>query len=483
MVRSIFLVGTTAFWLSMMSLHIRREYFELTPVQTPYEVLPLHSLDLREEYRAVYLGEERVGFGFTVLEKMDASKDYAFELRHQTYLSFLFLGQKRDMWVKGRAELDPQLYLRGFDVRISSGENWTELSGKIVKGNLNLVVRGREGAPIRNIIPVNEPVLFSESLHLVWTPENLKIGKQGRFKIWNPLLTNFEDVHFRVARKEVIPYEGKATEVFVALIEKGGLETRAWLTPEGVMLREETSMGLMIQKEEAWKIFDAMREKRTPPPDLPNLFSIVSNQILKNPLSLSMLKINLKTPEGEKIMEIERENFDGLDKVAFPVRATGEEWAPYLASTALIQSDDPAIRAKARQIVAGDSSALLASLKIMRWTHREIAPIPSLSLPSAREVLALKKGDCNEYTALFTAMARSVGIPTKMVAGLVYQNGRFFYHAWPEVYLNRWVGLDPTFDQAPIDVTHIPLVEGDLEEQTSLVAKLGKIKVIVLEAA
>jgi transglutaminase-like putative cysteine protease len=69
-----------------------------------------------------------------------------------------------------------------------------------------------------------------------------------------------------------------------------------------------------------------------------------------------------------------------------------------------------------------------------------------------------------------------------MMAGLVYQNGRFFYHAWPEVFVGQWVGLDPTFGQAPVDVTHIALVSGDLEQQVALVNQIGRIKIMILEA-
>ncbi len=71
MLRTFFLVGTTSFWLTMMSLLIGREYFQFTPVQAAYEIVPLHNLFLREEYQAVYLGDERIGFGFTALEDLE----------------------------------------------------------------------------------------------------------------------------------------------------------------------------------------------------------------------------------------------------------------------------------------------------------------------------------------------------------------------------------------------------------------------------
>ena len=481
MLRPLFLVTTTGFWLTMMGLLFQREFFELTPVQAPYEILPLHDLHEREEYRAVYSGKDRIGFGFVALETISKPPEEGYELRHQNYLSFIFLGKEREMLVKGTARLDRQLNLKSFEVRVSSGDYWSKLSGQISKNVLNLVIEGKEGEPIQRTLPVEGPVIFSESLPFIWTPENLKIGKRGRLRLWNPLLLNFQDIEFRVTGKDKLVYQGKETATFVATLNQGGIENRVWISPESVVLQEETPMGLLVKKEEAWQIFDAMRQKQATPPALPNLYSIPSNQILKDPLSLSGLKIKIKTPEEEQILEITRDDFRGLESIPLPVPVNPLAFAPFLETTAWIQTKDPAIAQKAREIAGTEKSALTAALKIMDWVHENVSPVPTLGIPSARQVLAVKKGDCNEYTTLFTALARAAGIPTKMIAGLVYQNGRFFYHAWAEIYAGRWVGVDPTFGEAPINATHIPLVEGNLEEQIALINKLGKIKIWILE--
>lgn len=103
-----------------------------------------------------------------------------------------------------------------------------------------------------------------------------------------------------------------------------------------------------------------------------------------------------------------------------------------------------------------------------------------MSIPSAREVLTVRVGDCNEHTALFTAFARSLGIPTKICGGIVYSQGYFYYHAWTEVFLNRWVSVDPLMNQFPADATHIRLVEGDLDKQLPLLGLVGKLKIEVI---
>jgi len=71
----------------------------------------------------------------------------------------------------------------------------------------------------------------------------------------------------------------------------------------------------------------------------------------------------------------------------------------------------------------------------------------TFSIPNAVQVLETRQGDCNEHTVLYIALARALGLPARTAVGLVYLNGSFFYHchAWPEVWLDEWVAVDPTF--------------------------------------
>jgi transglutaminase-like putative cysteine protease len=90
-------------------------------------------------------------------------------------------------------------------------------------------------------------------------------------------------------------------------------------------------------------------------------------------------------------------------------------------------------------------------------------------------------GDCNEHAVLLAALARAASIPTKIETGLVYLNGRFYYHAWNLVYIGSWVTVDALFGQIPADVTHIRVTTGTEREQLDLLGLIGKIRLEVLE--
>ena len=118
---------------------------------------------------------------------------------------------------------------------------------------------------------------------------------------------------------------------------------------------------------------------------------------------------------------------------------------------------------------------------MLAWIAENLKKSPTLSIPSAIDVLERKTGDCNEYAVLFAALAKSAGIPTKLCIGLVYYEGSFYYHAWVKSYLGYWCDIDPILGQMPVDATHIKFIEGDPGKQADILGLIGKVKIEVLE--
>jgi hypothetical protein len=134
----------------------------------------------------------------------------------------------------------------------------------------------------------------------------------------------------------------------------------------------------------------------------------------------------------------------------------------------------------ARRLRKTERDPRVIAERLNTWVHDSIAPRITFGVPDALQVLKSRSGDCNEHTQLFVALARAVGLPSRVAAGLAYVNGKFYYHAWPEIYLNDWVAVDPTFGQFPADAAHLRLVVGGLARQTELLRLMGNLKIDVL---
>jgi len=171
--------------------------------------------------------------------------------------------------------------------------------------------------------------------------------------------------------------------------------------------------------------------------------------------------------------------------------------ARYLKAELFIESDAPEIIAEAAKAVQGVTGTRERAERLTRYVNQLLDKKPTVSLPSALEVLRTKVGDCNEHTVLYVAMARALGIPARIAVGLVYIHGAFYYHAWPEVYLEEgsglraqgsaqraqglWLPVDPTLNEFPANATHLRLARGGLDKQTVILPLMGKLTMDVLD--
>lgn len=163
----------------------------------------------------------------------------------------------------------------------------------------------------------------------------------------------------------------------------------------------------------------------------------------------------------------------GEDPHALPEEFLGESFS--------IKSRDPVTVALAREISGNETEPVKVARLIYEWVYRNIRKEPAVTLPVSTDVLRTRRGDCNEHATLFTALARAAGVPSRVALGLVYADGRLYYHAWSEILAGGWIAVDPTLGQFPADASHIRLVTGDLDKQTRIISVIGRIKLEGLE--
>jgi len=161
---------------------------------------------------------------------------------------------------------------------------------------------------------------------------------------------------------------------------------------------------------------------------------------------------------AEKISDKELEltvlprHSDPKTKLTLPIKSA--EFAPYLQSNKEIRSDDKAVIDKAREIAGEERDAWKVAGKLSDWTFKNIK-WKLVDYATAPQTLATLEADCLEFSQLYVAMARSLGLPARMVSGLAYAGASFGGHAWVEVYVGEWIELDPTWGTNFVDATHI----------------------------
>lgn len=161
----------------------------------------------------------------------------------------------------------------------------------------------------------------------------------------------------------------------------------------------------------------------------------------------------------------------GFKPPPLPIESSAELVKQYSAPTTGIESKHPKIEARARRIVGDAANGLEATQRIVSAVFRMLAKRSDSGRPeSALRALEEGVGDCSGHAALVVAMCRALGIPARRVAGIEYvvgRDGRPFArpHIWAEVWLGRWVGVDPTLPEVGTGARYILLAAEKPGEQ------------------
>ncbi|HET8783904.1 MAG TPA: transglutaminase domain-containing protein, partial [Pyrinomonadaceae bacterium] len=194
---------------------------------------------------------------------------------------------------------------------------------------------------------------------------------------------------------------------------------------------------------------------------------------IRDDIKLETQKVEQKSPNELVVTVAARRNVSEK-KIELPV--TNPELATFLKATGEITSDNQSVVEQARQIAGDDRDAWSVARKLADWTHKNLE-WKSVARAGAAETLATREADCSEFSQLYVSMARSLGLPARIVSGLAYSGNSFGGHAWVEVWAGEWIELDPTWGTDFVDATHIRNKDSNLVTA----AALNLIEVEVLE--
>jgi hypothetical protein len=122
----------------------------------------------------------------------------------------------------------------------------------------------------------------------------------------------------------------------------------------------------------------------------------------------------------------------------------------------------------------------------------------SVGYATAAEVLETRQGDCTEHAVLLAALLRAQGIPSRVVAGLVWcdqfsgEREVFGWHLWTQALLDgRWIDLDatlppggPGFHPGHVAMAATALADPAADASwTTLVGALGNLRIEIMEGA
>jgi hypothetical protein len=224
------------------------------------------------------------------------------------------------------------------------------------------------------------------------------------------------------------------------------------------------------------------------PVKLMNLYTIESAVYTLKPTTANKLALPASSTQtvetvGDKVV-VTVTNISMPANVPFPYKGSDPAALEALTETDYIQCKDEAVMDLAKRAVGDANDAASAARQIEAFVDGYITQKDlSVGYASAAEVAKSRQGDCSEHAVLAAAMCRAVGIPARIVCGVVYadsfmgKQSIFGGHMWAEVHLDgQWYGLDATrSEQHGFGPGHIALSRGngDPVDFFSLINTLG----------
>ncbi len=437
-----------------------------------------------EEWAGIYLGKQKIGYEHIAVEIIPGG----FNITDDMTASLSVLGTVQELNAKTSSVTDDSYRLKSFHFSMRSGFADSEISGS-VDGHTLRIKTGPEPSAIKNI-KIDEAPFLASGADLYLRGLKLKAGDSFDIPLFDPASLSLDRMNVNVKSAERMKAGDALVPVYRLDESYAGIEGSDWISPELGTVKSSGPMGFTYLRETRAQ---AVNLKTSSPPDITALTSVpAEGTAVADPRSLSFMKARLDGVDfagmpldggrqrfSDGILTTQKEDISGLKPAKLPVKEPGIE--RFLEPQPFVQSDDPEIISKAREIIGRDKNSLGAAKMLLDWVYNNLRKYPSAGIPDAVEVLHNLSGDCNEHATLYLALARAAGIPARMDSGLVLMDGRFYYHAWNEVYVGRWITVDPTFGQFPADASHIRLAEGGLDKQIELLKAVGKLKIKILQ--
>ncbi len=484
--RTTWIAGTVCLVVFSVLLTLRVDLIgRLKPAKALSPLEPVQTAPInRDSWMKILQDDRKIGFAHRISKQTVDGHEFKETVR----MRINTMGMIQDIKFKTTGRLNPDYTLASLSFDISSGPFKFSVEGTAEGNQLKLKTRSIGSARETTIELKQKPYLMNGILGVLHTSD-LKAGDKLSYAIFDPATMGQIPVEVAIIGQETISIMDQPLEATKVSLNFRGMQQFAWIDPSGDVLKEEGLLGITLEKTTPQAALDGLSIQSSR--DLTKIASVAVEMPIENPSQLKRLTLAFSgiTRSG-LALDGGRQKLTGnmltitkeprVQTAAADFRIPVDAMA-FIEPTAFVQSDHPRITAQAHEIVGSHVAPAAKAENIVQWVYENIEKRPVLSLPDAISTLENRVGDCNEHAVLLAALARAVGIPAKIESGLVYLNGRFYYHAWNLLFVGEWVTADALFGQMPVDVTHIRFTSGAQPDQIELMKIIGKIKLRVLK--
>lgn len=466
----IYILLTIIIWIALFAALLQRDYF--------VKKINLHEKQLltrskEESYLGVYFKGERIGF---VQNRYSPRENGSVRLLQTSHLLLNILGQSHPVDMSLEADLSTDFLLQSFSFSLSSTFYRMNAKGTIHGNSVNFTLStGKED--ITDSITLKAPPILPVNQRGYLLKQDLQPGEKIRIPFFDPVTLSGKETTMEYRGKEKVLIHNRVLSLHRFIESYAGVRINSWLDDQGKVIKEESPAGFIFLAEPEFKARNITGRGE----EILGAVAVPFKGDLAGLENASSVTFKLTLPTDSEFdlhddRQIYRDSFLTVSREEIPEGDFCRGPENNLEATPFIQTRNPEINQLAEKLTRDQSSSMAKVNAIGKWLYTHIDKQPVISIPDALTTLNSRKGDCNEHAVLFAALARNRGIPTRVVAGVMYHANKFYYHAWNEVCIaGTWISIDTTKNQIPADLSHIKFIEGDLRDQTKIISLLGNL--------
>lgn len=460
-------------------------------------LLVAHELDIRsltgEHWYGLYMNGQKAGYSMTGVGLKD---DGSVIIREDAAFKIVMSGVAQDMRIVMLREYGPEGDLKRIDQEVQDPAGPKRFVAVVSDGELSLITEISGKTVTNNTLPKPRESLGDALKQARLVGPDAKVGDTLTFSVFEPMYAKEIAGTSKILGVETQVLEGVPTQVFqvASTMPDLGVDSVAYVAQDGTTL-EDTFGGILKMRLEPKEMAQSVEYVN----DVIVSNAAKADRRVDSPRTRESLRLLVTGPLTEDhVFNDERQTMtkaDGgyeftgrmptVDPAAAPaLPVTEPSVAQWVKPSTFVQSDDARLIDKAREVIGDETNSFEVSKKLCQWVYQNVRTTFSAQLSNALEVLERPEGDCTEHSILFIGLARAAGLPAREVAGLIYvqeAEPAFYFHQWAQVWVGKWVDVDPTFNQPLADTTHIKLGQGDLFEQARLIPVIGQIGIKVLD--
>ncbi|HEY3781364.1 MAG TPA: transglutaminase-like domain-containing protein [Fimbriimonadaceae bacterium] len=431
-----------------------------------------------QSWLGLYMQGNKIGYAYsstinTTLNKVPAKKS-----KSSTVINTAELGQALSVKIDSTSWLrsNGKPILMTFDVE-SGGRN--EKLNAVFSTNSIKIRVDVGGVKSTKVIPIPRDASVVDDAVETVLKNGYKAGKVAYYYVLDPTGINLVKNKVTLDGMATTTVNGKTVTGNRIEIDDHQTKSFVYLKPDGDLIKVEGPMGiemLPLPKEEALK---EVLNTGLATTDLAYSTSIKPDKPIEDIAAVKDLQLKIT---GHDLSSLPSDSHQTVAK-------SGNSWIvdvhpvsfgpqPDSISKAALQqpewvkpsfdlpADSPSFKKLATSLTAGASNVQEAAKKIHDYVYQSMTPNAGIGvLRDASEILKTKEGVCRDYAVLTATLLRAARVPSKLVSGLVYEEGSFFYHAWAEVWDGKnWVGVDSTLPDGHLTAGHIQLAQGNVDQ-------------------